>query len=99
MFTGECCNLELSTPFRVSSRRSRRNSTNSITRSPFKSTTPKAFVLANALTAAAPGDLDHVFVTNSGSEAVDTALKIVLAYHQARGDGGRFRLIGRRKEI
>ena len=60
---------------------------------------PKAFVLANALTAAAPGDLDHVFFTNSGSEAVDTALKIVLAYHQARGDGGRFRLIGRRKEI
>ena len=58
---------------------------------------PKAFALASALTTAAPGDFDHVFFTNSGSEAVDTALKIALAYHKARGDGGRFRLIGRAK--
>jgi beta-alanine--pyruvate transaminase len=42
-----------------------------------------------------PGDLDHVFFTNSGSESVDTALKIALAYHQARGQGQRVRLIGR----
>jgi beta-alanine--pyruvate transaminase len=58
---------------------------------------PKVFELANRLAALAPGDLDHLFFTNSGSEAVDTALKIALAYHRARGDGGRTRLIGRER--
>ena len=46
---------------------------------------PLAFELAERLTATLPGDLDHVFFCNSGSEAVDTALKIALAYHQAQG--------------
>ncbi|MEE2982485.1 MAG: aspartate aminotransferase family protein [Pseudomonadota bacterium] len=63
----------------------------------FQAHHPKAFELANKLTDAAPGDLKHVFFVNSGSEAVDTALKIAIAYHKARGDGGRFRLIGRAK--
>jgi beta-alanine--pyruvate transaminase len=58
---------------------------------------PGAFVLAERLAAYAPGDLNHVFFTNSGSESVDTALKIALAYHRARGDGGRFRLVGRER--
>ncbi len=58
---------------------------------------PKAFALASRLAALAPGDLDHVFFTNSGSEAVDTALKIALAYHHAKGQGGRTRLIGRER--
>ncbi len=56
---------------------------------------PLAFQLADRLAARLPGDLDHVFFANSGSEAVDTALKIALAYHLARGDAGRTRLIGR----
>ncbi|MDR4308464.1 aspartate aminotransferase family protein [Chelatococcus sambhunathii] len=58
---------------------------------------PKAFELASRLAAMAPSGLDHVFFSNSGSEAVDTALKIALAYHRARGEGQRFRLIGRER--
>jgi len=58
---------------------------------------PKAFELASRVAALAPGDLDHVFFCNSGSEAVDTALKIALAYHNVRGQGGRTRLIGRER--
>jgi beta-alanine--pyruvate transaminase len=56
---------------------------------------PSSFALARALAALAPGDLDHVFFGNSGSEAVDSALKIALAYHQARGEPERVRFIGR----
>jgi len=58
---------------------------------------PLPFVLAERLAAIAPETLKHVFFTNSGSESVDTALKIALAYHRARGDGQRTRLIGREK--
>ena len=58
---------------------------------------PMAFELANTLVDMAPDGFDHVFFTNSGSESVDTALKIALAYHRARGEGSRTRLIGREK--
>jgi beta-alanine--pyruvate transaminase len=58
---------------------------------------PHAFELASRIAALAPGDLDHVFFCNSGSEAVDTALKIALAYHHLRGAGARTRLIGRER--
>ncbi|MEQ1580590.1 MAG: aspartate aminotransferase family protein [Steroidobacteraceae bacterium] len=58
---------------------------------------PIAFEFANELTKHTPGDLDHVFFTNSGSESVDTALKMAIAYHRARGEGARQRLIGREK--
>lgn len=58
---------------------------------------PKAFELASALRDMAPEGIDHVFFTNSGSESVDTALKIAIAYHRARGEGSRTRLIGREK--
>jgi len=56
---------------------------------------PKVFELANKVTEIAPAGLDYAFFVNSGSEAVDTALKIALAYHRIRGDGARTRLIGR----
>ncbi|SDT19258.1 beta-alanine--pyruvate transaminase [Halopseudomonas xinjiangensis] len=56
---------------------------------------PLAFELAERLTDITPEGLDRVFFTNSGSESVDTALKIALAYHRARGQGTRTRFIGR----
>jgi beta-alanine--pyruvate transaminase len=58
---------------------------------------PKSFELASRIAALAPGDLNRVFFCNSGSEAVDTALKIALAYHNIRGEGSRTRLIGRER--
>ena len=57
----------------------------------------KAFALADRLARLMPGDLNHVFFTNSGSESVETALKIALAYHRLRGEGHRVRLIGRER--
>ena len=58
---------------------------------------PLAFELANEVVRWLPPGLDHVFFTNSGSESVDTALKIALAYHRVRGEGTRTRLIGRER--
>lgn len=63
----------------------------------FQMSHPKAFEVAARLAALAPGDLDHVFFANSGSEGVDTALKLALAYHRAKGEGHRTRFIGREK--
>ena len=65
--------------------------------SSFKMSHPAALDMADQLVAKAPVGLDKVFFTNSGSEAVDTALKIARAYHQARGDCRRTKLIGRAK--
>ncbi len=64
---------------------------------PFQMGHPPGFELASRLVKLAPGDIDHVFFTNSGSEAVDTALKIAIAYHRLRGEASRQRLIGREK--
>ena len=58
---------------------------------------PLAFEFAERLVEITPAGLDHVFFANSGSEAVDTALKIALAYHRVRGEASRQRLIGREK--
>jgi beta-alanine--pyruvate transaminase len=64
---------------------------------PFQMGHPAAFELANAVVEWLPAGLDHVFFANSGSEAVDSALKIALAYHRVRGEGTRTRLIGRER--
>jgi beta-alanine--pyruvate transaminase len=64
---------------------------------PFQMGHPAAFELANAVVRIAPKGLDHVFFTNSGSESVDTALKIALAYHRVKGDAARTRLLGRER--
>ncbi|MCW0001636.1 aspartate aminotransferase family protein [Pararhizobium sp. YC-54] len=58
---------------------------------------PKAFELANRLIDIAPEGMEHVLYTNSGSESVETALKVALAYHRVKGQGSRTRLIGRER--
>ena len=63
----------------------------------FQSGHPGEFEVAAKLALMAPGDLDHAIFANSGSEAVDTALKIAIAYHRLRGEGNRTRLIGRER--
>jgi beta-alanine--pyruvate transaminase len=65
--------------------------------SPFQMGHPGPFKVAERLQRMMPGDLDYSFFTNSGSEAVDTALKIALAYHRARGESSRRYLIGRER--
>lgn len=58
---------------------------------------PAAFTLAARIVDILPGGIDHVFYCNSGSEAVETAMKLALAYHRARGEGARTRFIGRQR--
>ncbi|MER9606514.1 aspartate aminotransferase family protein [Mesorhizobium sp. M0243] len=58
---------------------------------------PIVFELANRLVDLAPKGMDHVFFTNSGSESVETALKMAIAYHRVKGEGSRTRLIGRER--
>ena len=58
---------------------------------------PIAFERANRIIDMAPAGMEHVFYTNSGSESVETALKLAIAYHRARGEGARTRLIGRER--
>jgi beta-alanine--pyruvate transaminase len=64
---------------------------------PFTRGHPKQFELATRVAELTPGDLNRIFFTNSGSEAVDTALKVALAYHQARGQGGRNVFVSRER--
>jgi beta-alanine--pyruvate transaminase len=62
---------------------------------PFNLAQPTSFELARMVTALTPEDINHVFFANSGSEAIDTSLKIAMAYHRARGEGQRTRFVSR----
>jgi beta-alanine--pyruvate transaminase len=64
---------------------------------PFTRGHPKQFQLATRVAELTPGDLNRIFFVNSGSEAVDTAMKVALAYHHARGQGGRSMFISRER--
>ena len=64
---------------------------------PFQMGHPKAFELAERLVELTPAGMSKVFFTNSGSESVETALKMAIAYHRVRGEGQRTRLIGRER--
>lgn len=64
---------------------------------PFNLGHPAGFELASVISALTPEDINHVFFANSGSEAIDTALKISMAYHRARGDGQRTRFVSRER--
>lgn len=63
----------------------------------FQISHPRTFELSNRIIDIAPAGIDHVFFTNSGSESVESALKIAIAYHRARGEGQRTRLVGRER--
>jgi beta-alanine--pyruvate transaminase len=64
---------------------------------PFQLSNPVTLRLAERIADMAPAGLDHVFFANSGSEAIDTALKIALGFHRMRGEASRFRMIGRER--
>src|SRR6478736_8430824 len=64
---------------------------------PFLRGHPKSFELASRIAELTPGDLNRIFFVNSGSEAVDTAMKVALAYHQARGQAGRTMFVSRER--
>ena len=64
---------------------------------PFLRGHPKQFELATRVAELTPGDLNRIFFVNSGSEAIDTAMKVALAYHQARGQGGRNMFVSRER--
>ena len=63
----------------------------------FQISTPGALKLAGRVAELAPDGLNRVFFANSGSESVDTAIKIAIGYHRLRGEGGRYRIIGRER--
>ena len=63
----------------------------------FNMSHPKAFELAEKISSLTPEGLDRIFYGNSGSEAVETAMKVALAYHASKGEGQRTKFIGREK--
>jgi len=65
--------------------------------SPFMTSTPGSFELAQKVARITPDPINHVFFVNSGSESIDTALKMAMAYHRARGEGQRTRFVSRER--
>ena len=65
--------------------------------SPFMTSTPGGFELAQKVARILPEPMNHVFFTNSGSESIDTALKMAMAYHRAKGNGQRIRFVSRER--
>ena len=65
--------------------------------SPFGLGHPGSFELASKISRIAPEEINHIFFTNSGSESIDTALKMVMAYHRAKGEGQRTRMVSRER--
>ena len=63
----------------------------------FNMSHPKAFELAEKVSSLTPKGLDRIFYGNSGSEAVETAMKVALAYHASKGDGQKTKFVGREK--
>lgn len=64
---------------------------------PFQSAQPTSFALAQKVANICPDEINHVFFTNSGSESIDTALKMCMAYHRAKGEGQRTRFVSRER--
>jgi beta-alanine--pyruvate transaminase len=64
---------------------------------PFQTAQPTSFALAQKITNITPDPINHIFFVNSGSESIDTALKICMAYHRARGEGQRTRFVSRER--
>ena len=90
-------NVAAGTAARDRRRRARARCSRTTTPRRSSSAIPGSFALADRVAALLPDPFNHVFFANSGSEAIDTALKMAMAYHRARGEGQRLRFVSRER--